>query len=159
MARDYMSIRLSYEAKFWLEKLQGHVQQVLDKSIDEKEIDDMEIILKEYLEKISDSLGGVSITNILKVSASSIIEKAYYYTENYSLEKWLEIDELVRNSKINSNLEVGTLTPRLYLDKEVINGLEQYRYDFKKDNMVRVVKMSYVIKNVLYAYHLEILGK
>lgn len=111
------------------------------------------------MKKISDPLGGVSITNILKVSASSIIEKAYYYTENYSLEKWLEIDELVQNSKINSNLEVGTLTPRLYLDKEVINGLEQYRYDFKKENMVRVVKMSYVIKNVLYAYHLEILGK
>ncbi|EUJ37943.1 hypothetical protein BTHER_03639 [Brochothrix thermosphacta DSM 20171 = FSL F6-1036] len=51
MARDYMSIRLSYEAKFWLEKLQSHVQQVLDKSIDEKEVDDMEMILKEYLEK------------------------------------------------------------------------------------------------------------
>lgn len=159
MSREYISIRLSYEAKFWLEKLQSHIQENLDKTIHENEIEEMEKILKQYLEKKSDSLGGVSITNILKVSASSIIEKAYYYTSNYSTEKWLEIDKLAQNSKVESNLEIGTLTPRLYLDKEVINGLEKYRYDFKKEKMVRVAKMSYVIKNVLYAYQREIFGE
>lgn len=154
MSREYLSIRLSYEAKVWLLKLQVHVQETLDACIHESENNDMENLLKQYLKSIADTLAGVSVTNILKVSASSIIEEAYNYTIDYSLTKWQKTITKMDNCKVDPNLEIGTLTPRLYLKSDVIEGLEGYQHTFKKENMVRNAKLSYVIKVVLYAYYL-----
>lgn len=43
-----MSIRLSYEAKYWLEILQGFTQQELDETIDSNDIQNIEFIIKDY---------------------------------------------------------------------------------------------------------------
>ncbi|EHD91195.1 hypothetical protein SPAR34_1935 [Streptococcus pneumoniae GA13856] len=50
-------------------------------------------------------------------------------------------------------MEIGTLTPRLYLDNNIISELEKYQFLFKSDDMIRQVRMSYVIKMVAFAYY------
>lgn len=159
MARQYMNIRLSYEAKLCIEEIQRKIQEKMTDKITTDEIDEVETMVKKYLKTIDPILAGVSITNILKVSTSSIIEEAYYQTEKYTPQEWLKIDELVRKAEFKSDIEVGSLTPKLYLNTDVIEGLQQYQKDFMKESMVRVVKMSYVIKNVVYAYFLQIRNK
>lgn len=159
MARQYMNIRLSYEAKLCIEEIQSKIQEKMTDKITTDEIDEVETIVKKYLQTIDPILAGVSITNILKISTSSIIEEAYYQTEKYTPQEWVKIDELVRKAEFKSDIEVGSLTPKLYLNTDVIEGLQQYQKDFMKESMVRVVKMSYVIKNVVYAYYLQIMNK
>lgn len=157
LARTYMSIRLSYEAKYWLEILQRFTQQELDETIDSHDIRNIEFIIKDYLEDKEDALGGVSITTIFKVSASSVIEKAYHHTKNYSSQKWKDIEITLQENihKIPKDKDVGTLAPRLYLEDWIISELERYQKEFMREDMVRVVKMSYVLKLVIYAYYLE----
>jgi len=158
MARTYMSVRLSYEAKYWLEVLQASIQEELDQQINDSDMENIELIIRDYLENKQDILSGVSITTIFKVSASSVIEKAYEQTKNYSAKQWenvlTSLQENVRN--IPKDKAVGTLAPRLYLDEEVVSGLEKYQKEFMLKDMVRVARMSYVLKLVIYAYYLEI---
>lgn len=158
MARTYMSVRLSYEAKYWLELLQRQVQQTLDDEIGDGESEEIESLIKKYLEGKKDVLGAVSITTILKVSASSIIEDAFSNTKDYTLEKWRKLQGSVGSAanQLPKNKNVGTMALRLYLDDEIITGLEKYQEKFMLDDMVRVARMSYVIKVVVYAYYLEL---
>lgn len=152
-----MSIRLSYEAKYWLEVLQGFIQQELDEQVDNDDLENIEQTIKDYLESKRNALGGVSITTIFKVSASSVIEKAYHHTKNYSSEKWKYIETSLQENihKIPKDKDVGTLAPRLYLEDNVLSELEKYQKEFMREDMVRVVKMSYVLKLVIYAYYLD----
>ncbi|ANZ99532.1 hypothetical protein BFC22_05250 [Carnobacterium divergens] len=158
MARAYMSIRLSYEAKYWLEKLQGITQEQLYEQINNEDLKTIESNIKGYLESKNENLGGVSITTIFKVSASSIIEKAYEHTKDYTPLQWIQIEQSISDEiqKIPKNKDVGTLAPRLYLKNEIISGLEKYQKDFMHEDMVRVVKMSYVLKIVICAYYISI---
>ncbi|HAT4093904.1 TPA: hypothetical protein I9Z34_002422 [Clostridium perfringens] len=153
MARDYLNVRLSYEAKYWLEQLQEFKQQELNRRIDNGLVEDIE---KKVLEEFS--LDGVSTTIILKVSASSIIEDAFRSTEMYSAEKWKKInDKLVETEKeIDFKKKIGTLTPRFYLETDIIKGLEGYCITFMTDKNIRSVKLSYVIKCVIHAYYLQV---
>ncbi|MCO4851780.1 hypothetical protein [Bacillus vallismortis] len=155
MSREYLNIRLSYEAKYWIEKLQEYKQQKLDKYINDGLIADIE---NEVIENHSKILDGVSLTIILKVSTSSIVEVAFNKTKHYALEKWRQIIEKLEkpNNEIDYQKEIGTLTPRLYLDTNIIQGLEQYRIDFKSQKNIRSLKMSFIIKCVVYAYYLEV---
>ncbi|WP_342493343.1 hypothetical protein [Bacillus sp. FSL W7-1346] len=150
-----MNIRLSYEAKYWIEKLQEYKQQKLDKYINDGLIADIE---NEVIENHSEILDGVSLTIILKVSTSSIVEVAFNKTKHYTLEKWRQIIEKLEkpNNEIDYQKEIGTLTPRLYLDTHIIQGLGQYRIDFKSQKNIRSLKMSFIIKCVVYAYYLEV---
>ena len=153
MAREYLNVRLSYEAKYWLELLQEIKQQELNKRIDNGLVEDIEKkVFEEFL------LDGVSTTIILKVSASSIIEDAFRSTEMYSVEKWKKINEkLIDTEKeIDFKKKIGTLTPRFYLDTNIIKGLEEYCITFMTDKNIRSVKLSYVIKCVIHAYYLEL---
>ncbi|ODJ49419.1 hypothetical protein BFR40_11980 [Brochothrix thermosphacta] len=158
MTRTYMSIRLSYEAKYWLEKLQGIVQDLLDEQINKDDLKKIENNIKVYLEDKNDSLGGVSITTIFKVSASSIIEKAYEHTKDYTPHQWKQVEQSLSDEikEIPKNKDVGTLAPRLYLKNEIISGLEKYQKDFMHEDMVRIVKMSYVLKIIICAYYISI---
>ncbi|MGC5927887.1 hypothetical protein V4331_10025 [Lactococcus formosensis subsp. formosensis] len=153
MSRQYMNIRLSYEAKLCIEKIQSKVQDKINNEISTNELDKIEDIIKKYLKDIDPILTSVSITNILKVSTSSIIEEACYFTWDYTTNDWLKIDEKMRKYNFKMDVDVGSLTPKLYLEGEVIERLQQYQKDFMKDSMVRVVKMSYVIKVVVFAYY------
>ncbi|HFU5941011.1 Uncharacterised protein [Enterococcus durans] len=155
--REYMNIRLSYEAKLWIEKIQNKIQEKLDDEISTVEQYEIETLIKDYLKEKNAILSGVSITNILKVSTSSVIEDACYSTWDYSLDKWLEIDEKMQKYSFKSDIEVGSLTPKLYLEKSVVERLKKYQKDFMKDSMVRVVKMSYVIKVVVFAHYLKLI--
>ncbi|PGZ91516.1 hypothetical protein COE65_31315, partial [Bacillus sp. AFS051223] len=71
MSRQYMNIRLSYEAKLYIEKIQSKVQDKINNEISTNELDKIENIIKKYLKDIDPILTSVSITNILKVSTSS----------------------------------------------------------------------------------------
>ncbi|HEU7493628.1 TPA: hypothetical protein VV811_001989, partial [Streptococcus pneumoniae] len=79
--------------------------------------------------------------------------KAYNETKNYTTSEWREIARQMNLAKVKQNMEIGTLTPRLYLDNNIISELEKYQFLFKSDDMIRQVRMSYVIKMVAFAYY------
>ncbi|HGS0482872.1 TPA: hypothetical protein ACL8EB_002000, partial [Streptococcus pneumoniae] len=153
MSRTYINIRLAYETKYWLECIQEEVQKKLDALINEQDIEELESIITNKLEKKDSLLGAVSITTFFKVSSSSVIEKAYNETKNYTTSEWREIARQMNLAKVKQNMEIGTLTPRLYLDNNIISELEKYQFLFKSDDMIRQVRMSYVIKMVAFAYY------
>lgn len=154
-----MNIRLSYEAKLCIEKIQSEIQEKMTDKITINEIDEIESLVKKYLKDKDPILAGISITNILKVSTSSIIEEACNYTWEYTSKDWLKVDEKMRKYNFKSDIEVGSLTPKLYLDNKIIERLQKYQKDFMKEAMVRVVKMSYVIRIVVFAYYLHVFKK
>lgn len=48
----------------------------------------------------------------------------------------------------------STVTPRLFLDETVLEGLEEYRYHFKSDEPgKRLPRLSYIIKLVVFAFY------
>lgn len=158
MPKTYMSVRLSYDAKYFLDVIQKTTQQELDKNISETDLVYIEKQIRNYLEKKQDVLGGVSIATRFNVSVSSVIEKAFEYTKSFTPQKWEEvrISYLEYSDKIPKDKNVGNLALRLYLDDTIIAGLEQYQKDFMLEDMVRVARMSYVLKLVIYGYFREI---
>ncbi|MDT2782832.1 hypothetical protein P7H41_12860 [Vagococcus fluvialis] len=156
MTRQYMNVRLSYEAKYCIEKIQTKIQNELDLAISANDLDEIEQLTRNYLINKDPILSSVSITNILKVSSSSIVEEACNFTWNYSLKDWEHIEIKMNNYIFKENLDVGTLTPRLYLDEKTQQRIQEYQKTFMKDSMVRVVKNSYVIKLIVFAYFLHI---
>lgn len=158
--RDYLNIRLSYEAKFFIESIQTQLQESLRSSISENEVPLIEQSIKSFInhefnELDPKTIDAISVTTILKVSSSSVIEGAFKYSSNsnFSLEKWRAIEHEMRAFKIDKNIEVGSLTPKLYLEKDIISALNQYQKDFMKESMIRVVRLSYVISIVVFAYY------
>ncbi|HFU3942660.1 hypothetical protein [Streptococcus equi] len=156
MSRNYMNIRLAYETKFWLECLQEEVQKVLDSSIEEEDMKEFECLIMRELEQKNALLGAVSITTFFKVSSSSVIEKAYQETKNYTQSEWAELARQMKTTKVQQDMKIGTLTPRLYLEDSIIAELEKYQILFKSEEMVRQVRMSYVLKLLVFAYYKKI---
>lgn len=156
MSRQYVNIRLSYEAKLCIEKIQSLVQLKLNEKIAAKQLNEIENNVKNYLCDKDPILANVSITNVLKVSTSSIIEEAYNYTQKYSSKEWFTVAEELEREKFKTDIEVGSLTPKLYLDEHIIQGLKANQEKFMKPGMIRVTKLSYVIKLVVYAYAKEL---
>ena len=153
MSRTYMNIRLAYETKYWLECLQEEVQKTLDSSINEHDMEKFEQLIVHKLEEQDSLLGAISITTFFKVSSSSVIEKAFRETKSYSQSEWTELAYQMKVMKVKQDMEIGTLTPRLYLRNDIISELEKYQTLFKSEDMVRQVRMSYVIKLVTFAYY------
>ena len=153
MNRTYMNIRLAYEAKYWLECIQAEVQKDLDSSIEEEDMEEIERLIMEKLEQKNALLGAVSITTFFKVSSSSVIEKAFQETKNYTQSEWIDLARQMKVTPVKQDMEIGTLTPRLYLKNNIISELEKYQTLFKSDDMVRQVRMSYVIKLLVFAYY------
>ncbi|QGH03933.1 hypothetical protein EA458_05110 [Streptococcus dysgalactiae subsp. dysgalactiae] len=151
-----MTLRFKDNIKYWLECLQEEVQTTLDSSINEYDMKKFEQLIVDKLEEKASLLGAVSITTFFKVSSSSVIEKAFRETRGYSQSEWAELANQMKVTKVKQDMEIGTLTPRLYLQNDIISELEKYQTLFKSDDMVRQVRMSYVIKLVTFAYYNKI---
>ena len=90
----------------------------------------------------------------MKASIGSVIEESYRNTKHYSIDngknyvkKWKKISK-----NVNPSLETS-VTPRLYLDENVLNGLDEFRYHLmKEDGVTRLPRLSYIIKLVVYSY-------
>ncbi|CGG07821.1 Uncharacterised protein [Streptococcus pneumoniae] len=157
--RSHLGVRLSYEAKYMLEYIQTVIQEKLDSKMNKEDVDDLEKAIKLYLKDIDNELGATSVTLILKSSASSVLEEAFYKTKSFSLEDWHKIDTEMKKSisSIPKDKDVGTLSVRFFLENSIITGLENYQKTFMTSEMVRQVRLSYVIKLLIYAYYKEIM--
>lgn len=66
MSRTYINIRLAYETKYWLECIQEEVQKKLDALINEQDIEELESIITNKLEKKEFSIGGCFHNNFFQ---------------------------------------------------------------------------------------------
>lgn len=73
----------------------------------------------------------------------------YRNTANYTKNEW----EVLANEmeKQNYKIETSTTTPKLYLDNEIWNGLESYQRKLMGENNRRILRLSYIIKLVIFA--------
>lgn len=157
--RSHLGVRLSYEAKYMLESIQAVIQEKLDAKINEQDIENIEKATKSYLKEIDNELGATSVTLILKASASSILEEAFEKTKSLSLKDWHKLDNEMKHSitSIPKDKDVGTLSVRFFLENSIITSLEGYQKEFMTPEMVRQVRLSYVIKLVIFGYYKEIM--
>ncbi|MTV94442.1 hypothetical protein GM529_14255, partial [Streptococcus pneumoniae] len=83
----------------------------------------------------------------------SVIEESYRNTKHYSIDEWQKLRQEMEKDikKVNPSLETS-VTPRLYLDENVLNGLDEFRYHLmKEDGATRLTRLSYIIKLVVYS--------
>ncbi|MCY8497742.1 hypothetical protein, partial [Bacillus atrophaeus] len=159
LVREYKTVRLSNEAKVWIDQLINRREHLLQSELKDGLVTRLEDdLFKRHLDK----LNGVSFNVVLKVSNGSVIEEAYRNTKDLSDVKWLEklreLESLSRTRKVENSS--STVTPRLYMDTNVMEGLEEYRKRFMTLDPERIgkrpLKLSFVIKLVVYAYLTEV---
>ncbi|HEL1291852.1 TPA: hypothetical protein TVR05_001880, partial [Streptococcus equi subsp. zooepidemicus] len=116
--RSHLGVRLSYEAKYWLESIQAIIQEKLDAKINEWDLENLEHLTKSYLKDVDNELGATSVTLILKASASSVLEEAFERTKSLSIEEWHKLDNEMKQSisAIPKDKDVGTLSVRFFLE-------------------------------------------
>lgn len=159
MVREYKTVRLSAEAKDWIDQLIERRELLLQSNIKNGLVTRLE---DDLFERHTDKLNGVSFNVVLKVSNGSVIEEAYRNTRNLSNEQWLEkLRELEGLSRAKNLIQnTSSVTPRLYMDIDVMEGLEEYRKRFMTLDRERIgkrpLKLSFVIKLVVYAYLSEV---
>lgn len=154
MTRVYKSVRLAYEAKVWIDELIQEKERKIQELNKEDFLDKLE---KTLLKNHYDELNGLSFNIILKASIGSVIEESYRNTKHYPIDKWQMLrQQMERDVKnVNPNLET-TVTPRIYLDEDVLAGLDDFRYVLmKEDCATRLPRLSYIIKLVVYSYWKE----
>ncbi|EEV29480.1 hypothetical protein [Enterococcus casseliflavus] len=157
MARVYKAVRLAYEAKIWIDKLIIHRERELKNELKNGLINKLETDMQEHY---SDLLDGISFNVVLKVSAGSVIEQAYRYCkkQNFTDDDWEKIQNRMDRTIVKENYkDKSSVTPRLYLDENVLDGLEEYRYNFKSDEpSKRLPRLSYIIKLIIFAFYSQI---
>ena len=157
MPREYKTVRLSYEAKVWIDDLIIHRNKQLQLALKE------DIINTSKLEELifnsqKNLLDGLSINVVLKVTNGSVIEQAYRHTveddkSKLTINQWREFaNKMEFDKKYMTNKEVETVTPRLYLNTNIIQGLENLRYELKHEGR-GIPRLSYIIKLVVFSYH------
>ena len=126
MVRVYKSVRLAYEAKVWIDEL----IQKKERKIKELNQDNFLNTLEQtLLSNHYDELNGVSFNIVLKASIGSVIEESYRNTKHYSIDEWQKLrQEMEKISKMSILSLETSVTPRLYLDENVLNGLDEFRY-------------------------------
>lgn len=153
MYKEYKTIRIARETKYWLNELIEDKEKKIGevkKNLVEREIE---------LNKLDDYAKGYSATISVAVTSGSILEAAYNYARNQKNKiNWKDtVTKLEKEKnafdKNFSNLDVGTLTPRFYLYSYVLNGLEEYRRELKPPEMQRVLMLSYVLKLIIFVYY------
>lgn len=153
MTRVYKTVRLAYETKLWIDELIIYREKQLQSEIKQGIVNDLEAKMQK---QFSDVLDGISFNIVMKVSSGSVLEQAYRYceTNNFSDEEWLKIEgRMVREIKNCDFQSETTVTPRLYLDENILDGLEQYRYKFKINEKGKSLpRLSYIIKLVVFAF-------
>lgn len=161
MSREYKTVRLSYEAKVWIDDLIIYRNEQLQLAFKKNMLDTSELEEQLFNSK-KVLLDGLSINVVLKVTNGSVIEQAYRYTvknkeHKLTLKQWREFaDKMEIDKKYIGNKSVETVTPRLYLNKDIIQGLENLRYELKREGR-GIPRLSYIIKLVVFSYH-TILG-
>ena len=159
MARVNKTVRLAYETKLWIDELINIKELELREEINNGIISKLE---EDLFSINSEILNGVSCNVILKVTSGSVIEQAYRNTKHYSLEDWSKIQKLMKRklSEVDFSEET-TVTPRLYIDDEILSELETYQDTWRsKEPGKRLIRLSYVIKLVVFAeYYSKVDGK
>lgn len=152
MARIYKTVRLAYEAKVWLDELIRIREEDSQEKINNKLIAQLE---KELFINHDNLLDGISINVTLNVTGGSVIEQAYRNTLMYSKEEWIKLEEkmIEKSSKVKSEVVNDSVTPRLYIDEDVLEGLEKYRKQLMNTENKRLLRLSYIIKLVIFAYY------
>lgn len=154
MAKVYKTIRLAYETKLWLDKLIIFRERQLQAEIKNGLIKNLEL---EIQNQFNELLNGISLNLVLKVSSGSVLEQAYRYCQkqNFSEEEWSKIEKRMRHAVKEENFQTETtVTPKFYLDEDILDGLEHYRYTFKSDKPgKRLPLLSYIIKLVVFAFY------
>lgn len=141
--RIYKSVRLASIVNVWVDDMVNLKQIELEN--EEGLVERAETSLLETFPV----LNGVSRNISFKVSFSSIVEMCYRNTANYSKNEW---DILAKEmEKQNYKIETSTTTPKLYLDNEIWNGLERYQRKLMGENNRRILRLSYIIKLVIFA--------
>ncbi|BCP62602.1 TPA: hypothetical protein ACGOYL_001924 [Streptococcus suis] len=154
MTRVYKSVRLAYEAKVWIDEL---IQEKERKIQELNKVDFLDKLEKTLLTDHYNELNGLSFNIILKASIGSVIEESYRNTRHYPIDKWKKLRQQMEADvkNVNPNLET-TVTPRIYLDEDVLAGLDDFRYELmKEDGATRLPRLSYIIKLVVYSYWKE----
>lgn len=141
--RIYKSVRLASIVNVWVDDL-VNLKQI--------ELENEEGLAERAETSLLDTfpvLNGVSRNISFKVSFSSIVEMCYRNTANYTKNEW----EVLANEmeKQNYKIETSTTTPKLYLDNEIWNGLESYQRKLMGENNRRILRLSYIIKLVIFA--------
>ena len=141
--RIYKSVRLASIVNVWVDDL-VNLKQI--------ELENEEGLVERAETSLLDTfpvLNGVSRNISFKVSFSSIVEMCYRNTANYTKNEW----EVLANEmeKQNYKIETSTTTPKLYLDNEIWNGLESYQRKLMGENNRRILRLSYIIKLVIFA--------
>lgn len=154
MAKVYKTIRLAYETKIWLDKLIIYREKQLQTEVKNGLIKKLE---KDVQSQFNELLNGLSLNLVLKVSSGSILEQAYRYcqTKNFSDKEWSKLEKRMKHMIKEENFQTETtVTPKFYLDEDVLDGLEQYRYIFKiEEPGKRLPLLSYIIKLVVFAFY------
>ena len=154
MARVYKTIRLAYEAKIWIDQLILRRERELKEEIKIGLTDKLETDMQEHY---GDLLDGISFNVVLKVSAGSVIEQAYRFCKkrNFTDDEWEKIQNRMDRTVVKENFQnEDSVTPRIFLDENVLEGLEEYRYHFKSDEPgKRLPRLSYIIKLVVFAFY------
>ncbi|HFI0830059.1 TPA: hypothetical protein ACGOX1_001938, partial [Streptococcus suis] len=146
--------RLAYEAKVWIDEL---IQEKERKIQELNKVDFLDKLEKTLLTDHYNELNGLSFNIILKASIGSVIEESYRNTRHYPIDKWKKLRQQMEADvkNVNPNLET-TVTPRIYLDEDVLAGLDDFRYELmKEDGATRLPRLSYIIKLVVYSYWKE----
>lgn len=150
MTRVNKTVRLAYETKLWIDELINIKELELREQVNNEFISSLE---KQLFDRNPYILNGVSCNIILKVTSGSVIEQAYRNTKHYSLEDWSKLEKLMKRKLLEVDFsEETTVTPRLYIDDEILNELEIYQDIWRsKEPGKRLVRLSYVIKLVVFA--------
>lgn len=152
MKKENKTVRMAGETKHWLDELIFKEQIKLNERIRSGLVNDLE---EKISSDFSEQLKGLSLNINLNVTAGSIIEKAYFETQKCN---WEEIARSLKQVEETSEHGFKGATPKLSLDVDVLRGLELYQLEFQRlevySNAQRPVKLSYVIKLVIYAYWL-----
>ena len=141
--RIYKSVRLASIVNVWVDDLVNLKQIELEN--EEGLVERAETSLLETFPV----LNGVSRNISFKVSFSSIVEMCYRITSDFSKNEWDIIAKEME--KQNYKIETSTTTPKLYLDDEIWNGLESYQRKLMGENNRRILRLSYIIKLVIFA--------
>ncbi|MGX7031147.1 hypothetical protein [Vagococcus zengguangii] len=150
MPRVNKTVRLAYETKLWIDELISKKELELREEINKGLIPKLE---KHLFENSTDILNGVSCNVVLKVTSGSIIEQAYRNTRHYTNDEWKKVVRNMERSLKEVNMyKETTVTPRLYLDEDILTALESYQDEWRsKEPGKRLIKLSYVIKVVVFA--------
>lgn len=147
--RLYKSVRLASVTFLWLEDLIRLKELELSDSMNSGLIDKAENSLLENFP----ILNGVSRNLSLKVSISSIIEMSYRKSIDYSKDDWYHLATEMENVQATTSIDEPQYSnaQKLYLDSTVWTGLENYQQQLMGPSNKRALRLSYVIKLVIFA--------